>query len=382
MRHTRARAPARALAIGGEAAPGPVRAAFLAFLPPVIMMPNGRYCAISRGVSFMLRFAACSILTLHLLSASARGALPESGTVKCDSSGDAAAGVSERFHVPPHSFDYKLARRHDLRHTGVAVYDLTFPSCVKSEIPANNTVHAEVFVPAGNGPFPAAIVLDILQGDALIARGEAMWLAQNGVAGVVVYMAHYGPRRPPGSTVRLLSPNIGKTIEAVRQSVIDIRCTVAWLASRPEFDANELGLVGTSLGSLVGAVAAANEPRIKNVCLMLGGGGLVDAYYDHPMARPYLPIVELMGGKPLMKAIIGPVDPLTYAKQLKGKNLLMVCASRDEVVPVSAAKTLWQATGKQKIVWVDATHVGSALHLVTMLRAMSDHIGGSKMGDR
>jgi dienelactone hydrolase len=257
--------------------------------------------------------------------------------------------------------EYKLAPRHDLKHSGVRVYDLTFPSPVKTEIPENNTVHCELFMPAGEGPFPVAIVLDILQGNAVIARGQCMWLAQNGVAGMVVYMAHYGPRRPPGSRTRLISTDVFKSIDGVKQTVLDCRRAVAWLASRPEFDRDRIGLAGTSLGSLVGAVVSANEPLIKNVCLVLPAGGLVDAFYDHPKAAPYRPIVDALGGKFTMKLIIDPVDPLTYANQLRGKNLLMIAASRDDILPPSAAKRLWEATGKQRIVWFDTTHVGAAV---------------------
>jgi dienelactone hydrolase len=303
---------------------------------------------------------------------------PATGTVRFDPKDDEKAGVVERYRMPVFSFDYKLTLRHDLRHTGVRVFDLTFPSPVKSSVPENNTVYAELFLPPGDGPFPAAVVLDILQGNALVSRGEAMWLAQNGVAGLVVYMAHYGPRRPPGSTVRLLSMNIPHTLDAVKQTVLDIRCAVAWLASRKEIDANRIGITGTSLGSFLSAIVAANEPRIKNVCLMLTGGGLVDAYYDHPLAKPYTPLIDLVGGKLTMKLLIAPVDPLTYAKQLKGKNLLMVCASRDDVVPPKAATRLWEATGKQKIVWVNSTHVGAGLYAMTALGAMSEHLRGDK----
>ena len=79
-----------------------------------------------------------------------------------------------------------------------------------------------------------------------------------------------------------------------------------------------------------------------------------------------------------MKALINPIDPLTYADLLKEKKLLMVCASRDDVVPPQAAKALWEATGKQKIVWIDSTHVGAALHTMTMLSEMTEHVGGKK----
>ncbi|WP_439625240.1 alpha/beta hydrolase [Gemmata sp.] len=307
----------------------------------------------------------------------AAGTEPETGTFTFDGPTDEKDGVAERFRIPARTFDYKLSLRHDLKATGVKVYDLTFPSPVKTAVPENNTVHCELFLPPGKGPFPAAVVLDILQGNALIARGQCMWLAQHGVAGMVVYMAHYGPRRPPGSPNRLLSPNVTKSVEGVKQTVLDVRCAVAWLASRPaQFDPKNLGLVGTSLGSLVGAVAAANEPRLTNVCLLLPGGGLVDAYYNHPKAEPYRPLIDLLGGRFTLKLLIGPVDPITYANQLKGKNLLMLCASRDDIVPPSAAKALWAATGKQKIVWFDSTHVGVAVFLMPVLTEMTAHVRG------
>ena len=47
-------------------------------------------------------------------------------------------------------------------------------------------------------------------------------------------MAYYGPRRPPGSKVRLLSTNIARTMDGIRQTVLDIRRAAAWLESRPE----------------------------------------------------------------------------------------------------------------------------------------------------
>jgi dienelactone hydrolase len=326
----------------------------------------------ARGLLALLAVAAANVCGAAEPAAPALA--PAAGKVRIDGRDDAKAGVSDRYRLSDYTFEYKLSLRHDLAYTGVRVYDLSFPSPVKSKVPANNTVYAELFLPPGDGPFPAAVVLDILQGNALVSRGEAMWLAQHGVAGLVVYMAHYGPRRPPGSSVRFLSMNIAHSVESVRQTVLDVRCAIAWLASRKEVDADRLGIVGTSLGSFVSAITAANEPRIKNVCLLLTGGGLVDAFYDHPLAKPYTPLLDLVGGRAALKLVIAPVDPLTYAKQLKQKNLLMICASRDDVVPPVAAKRLWEATGKQQIIWVDGTHVGAAVFSIDALLAMAEHV--------
>src|SRR5439155_29617 len=95
-------------------------------------------------------------------------------------------------------------------------------------------------------------------------------------------------------------------------------------------------------------------------------------YWDHPQAKPYLQLIALWGGdKETLKKMIAPVDPITYADNLKKRDLLMLAASRDDVVPPAAAKALWEATGKQKIVWFNATHVGA----VIVSHAHIDHCG-------
>lgn len=302
---------------------------------------------------------------------------PTTGTARFAPAADEQRSVPERYQLPAKEFAFKLAPRFELRHAGVEVYDLTFASPAPSGNPANDTVHAEYFVPKGAtaaAKVPGVVVLDILDGRAVVPRGQAVWLAQHGVAALFVYMAHYGPRRPPGSSERLLSVDLDHTMVAIRQTVLDCRYAAAWLAARPEVDADKLGLVGTSLGSLIGANVAAAEPRLKNVCLLLPAGGLVDAFYDHPRAKPYAAVVDLLGGKDALKKAIAPADPLTYAPQLKLRNLLLLAASRDDVLPPKAATALWEATGKQAIVWFDATHVGAAAYALPALKAVTEHV--------
>jgi len=322
----------------------------------------------------MLRTAFGTLFALALATPTF-GAEGERGTLKVPAD-DAKAPVAERFRMEAYSGEYKLSTRYNLRHSGVTVYDLTFPSPVKSDCPENNTVYAEYFVPHGKEKCPAVIVLDIMQGNQLIARGEAMWLAQNGVAAMVVLLPYYNERRPLNSKLKLVSTDIVRTLDGIRQGVLDCRCAIAWLAARPEVDAEKLGMVGTSLGSFLAGLTSANEPRIKNVCMLLGGGGLVDAYYDHPKAKPVTEWIDLVGGKRLVKNLIAPVDPITYAAQLKGKNLLMIAAKNDEIVPPKAATQLWEATGRQRIIWLDSGHVTSAFYTMTMLCEVRDHVRG------
>lgn len=291
---------------------------------------------------------------------------------------DAKYRVPERFRLAPHTFAYEDQLRHNLTHSEVEVRVIRFPSPVTSPHSQNNTVHCEYFRPTKPGKYPAVIVLDILQGNALVSRGEAVWLASNGIAALTVTMPYYGERRPDEAITgkqRMLSPDVNKSVDNVCQTVLDCRRAAAWLAAQPEVDAEKLGILGTSLGSFVGGVVAAVDPTIKTGCLLLGGGGLVDVFWDHPQAGLIARGLQVVGiTKEQLKAKLAVVDPLTYADRLKEKKLLLIAASRDDVVPPEAMKRLWEATGKPKLVWVDSTHVGAAAFAFKAMNEVIAHL--------
>jgi cephalosporin-C deacetylase-like acetyl esterase len=187
-------------------------------------------------------------------------------------------------------------------------------------------------------------------------------------------MAYYGPRRPPGTKLRLLSTNVIHTLEAVRQTVLDVRRAAAWLEARPEIDPQRLGLHGTSLGSIIGALAAEMEPRLQRVSIVLGGGGLVEAFYNHPQAAPYRRWYERFGGtKEQVARVLAPIDPVTCAANLKDRKVLMIAAKRDEIIPRSATEALWQAAGKPTLLWYDCGHYGAALYFSTIMSQVVNH---------
>ena len=284
------------------------------------------------------------------------------------------SNIPERYRLEARQFDYELELKYELKESGVDVFVLRYPSPVKSPYPENNTVYAEYYRPRKKGPFPAVIVLDITAGDQTLSRTIANYLAQNGIAGLFVQMAYYGPRRPATPKVRLLSTNVKQSMDAVRQTVLDLRFATAWLASRPEVNANRLGIMGTSLGSLVGTLTAEMEPRLGRLAILLGGGGFVDAFWDDPRARTYRDAYVLLGGtKESVKKIFAPVDPLTCAGNLKKQKVLIMAASRDDILPPRMATALWKASGEQQIVWFDCTHVGAVAYLGVGLQKILEH---------
>jgi dienelactone hydrolase len=297
----------------------------------------------------------------------------ESGTFRFDPVGD-QSNIPERYRLAGRDVPYQSSLKYDLPASGETVYRITFPSPVTTPTPENNTVHTEYYRPHGDGPFPAVVILDITGGDQSLSRMIAAYLAQHRVAALFVQMAYYGPRRPLNSKLRLMSPDLAQTTAAVRQTVLDCRVAVAWLASRPEIDPHRLGILGTSLGSFISALTGEMEPRLGRVAILLGGGGLVDAYWDHPQALPIRTLYQIAGGgKDRVKEVFAPIDPLTCASNLKDRKVLMVAASRDEIVPPSAARALWEAAGQPRILWYDTTHYGAALYIPAILGPVVEH---------
>jgi murein DD-endopeptidase MepM/ murein hydrolase activator NlpD/cephalosporin-C deacetylase-like acetyl esterase len=297
----------------------------------------------------------------------------EKGTVRFVPRGD-QKNVPERYRLQEHEFDWEMNPKGTLALAGIEVYELRFPSPLKTPHAENNIVHAEYYRPKKPGPLPCVIVLDITGGNQTLSRTIARHLAQNDIGGLFVQMAYYGPRRPKGSSMRLLSYNVEHTFAAIQQTVLDLRRAAAWMESRPEIDKNRLGIMGTSLGSFMAALTAEMEPKLGRLCVMLGGGGFIDGYYDHPLAGPYRKFYESVGGtKELLEQMIAPIDPITYAGNLKDRKVLIVAARNDEVVPPRMAENLWKATGQQRIIWLNTGHYSAVLYLVPGLTSVVEH---------
>jgi len=281
----------------------------------------------------------------------------------------------EMYHLKKSDLNYKLTPKLQLPISNVDVFVLTFPSLIETPYAENNTVYAEYYVPKNLKIFPATVVLDITGGDQSLSRTISSYLASRGIGALFVQMAYYGPRRPPGSKVRLLSPDIKHTTKAIQQTVLDIRCATAWLEQRENVDKARIGITGTSLGSMIGALSAEMEPSVTKVVVLLGGGGLIEGYYDHPQALLLRKGFELFGGtKKQLVNLLAPIDPLTYAENLKEKQLLQIAGKNDEIVPPSMAKALWEKSGKQQIQWYDCGHYTAAFYFFDALNLIANHL--------
>ena len=316
------------------------------------------------SISSTLAILTLWVIVLALAPSPARAEkAPLKGEVRFTPSATEAE-LPDFFQLQPHSFPFEQT----FLPTGSTRTELslvTFPSPVKTPHENNNTVHCEYFQSLGDGKRPAVVVLHILGGDFDLARLFCTQLASTGTSALFLKMPYYGPRRQPDLPNRMISPDPKETVAGMKQAVLDIRRGVAWLAAREEVDAEQLGIFGISLGGITGALAATVEPRISKACLMLAGGDVAQVAWTSPeMGKLRGKWVENGGTKESFFELLKAVDPVTYSARMKGRQVLMLNASRDEVIPKACTESLWKAFGEPEIVWYDAGHYSVMRHIL------------------
>ncbi len=138
---------------------------------------------------------------------------------------------------------------------------LTFTSAVESPYPENNRMMARFF-PAPGSPRRAVIVLPQWNSDAGGHIGLCKLLNKFGLTALRMSMAYHDVRMP-AELKRAdyhVSSNIGRTIAATRQSIIDVRSCIDWL-ERQGYE--RIAILGSSLGSCIAFIAAAHDTRLK-----------------------------------------------------------------------------------------------------------------------
>jgi pimeloyl-ACP methyl ester carboxylesterase len=138
---------------------------------------------------------------------------------------------------------------------------LRFRSPVRTPYPENNVVWADYF-PAEKAAGRAVLVLPQWNADEGGHVALCKLLNLFGMSALRLNLAYHGPRRPAGESRAdfHVSPNIGRTIHAGRQSVVDARACLDWLESQGY---TRIGILGTSLGSCIAYITAAHDVRVR-----------------------------------------------------------------------------------------------------------------------
>ena len=140
---------------------------------------------------------------------------------------------------------------------------LRFTSPVKSPYAENNLANARWFpAPEKKKTKRAVVVLPHWNSDAISHNALCTAFNWFGISALRLSMPYHDIRRPAelSRADYAVSSNVGRTIDAARQAVADIRSCFDWLAQQGY---SEFGILGTSLGSCYAFLASAHDERIR-----------------------------------------------------------------------------------------------------------------------
>ena len=143
---------------------------------------------------------------------------------------------------------------------------LRFTSPVRTPYPENDFVNARWY-PAPTEkqqgkPKQAIVVMPQWNADAFSHNALCLLFNRFGISALRLSKPYHDIRRPAEleRSDYAVSSNIGRTISACRQAVVDIRCCMDWLEAQGY---EQFGILGTSLGSCYAFLSSAFDPRIQ-----------------------------------------------------------------------------------------------------------------------
>ena len=239
--------------------------------------------------------------------------------VFCDSA-ELTAAHSDRFFALPD------------RVSDVTIDDqwVRFPSSITTGIAGNDIVHAKVTTA---GAFDHAVIVfhhwNAMSRNATLAR----YLARQGLTVVEIAMPYHLERSRPCSSYAdyMLSSNLGMTLQAVRQAVVDGRQLIKVLQ---QAGYRKVSVLGISLGSWVAGLVAAHDPAVQKASLLLSGGSLADMVWSGGATENIRAGLEGRMELSELRRAWAPLSLGTYAARLSrlALDVQFILAARDKVV--------------------------------------------------
>src|SRR5450755_2405032 len=204
---------------------------------------------------------------------------------------------------------------------------LRFTSPVRTPYPENNLVNARWFPAPGRR---AIVLLPHWNADAVAYNSLCRVFNLMGIAVLRLTMPYHDIRMPAETTRAdyAVSANIGRTLDAVRQGVVDIRSCIDWLETQGY---SQFGIVGTSLGSCFAFIAAAHEPRLRVAAFNHASTYVADVVWHGQSTRHIRQGIEQQIDLDRLRQAWLAVSPMSYFKHFSRwpKKSLIVYAKYD-----------------------------------------------------
>ncbi len=214
---------------------------------------------------------------------------------------------------------------------------LRFTSPVPTRYPENDIVNARWY-PANPAkaqpgrPKQAIIVMPQWNADAFSHNALCTLFNRFGISALRLSKPYHDIRRPAEleRSDYAVSANIGRTIAACQQAVVDIRSCLDWLESQGY---QQFGVLGTSLGSCYAFVAAAHDPRLEICAFNHASTCFGDVVWTGQSTRHIRQAFEHAGlTQDQVRQLFTSISPASYMQQFASaprRRTLVVHATYD-----------------------------------------------------
>jgi Alpha/beta hydrolase domain containing 18 len=204
---------------------------------------------------------------------------------------------------------------------------LRFTSPVRTPFAENNLASARWFPGKGES---AVVLLPHWNSDALAYTSLSRVLNRLGISVLRLSMPYHEIRRPAQiqRADYAVSANLGRTLDACRQAVLDVRCCLDWLEQQGY---RKLGVIGTSLGSCYAFLAAAHDQRIAVAAFNHASTYFADVVWHGQSTRHIRQGLEPEIDLERLRGLWSAISPMSYFQQFARwpKKSLIVYAKYD-----------------------------------------------------
>lgn len=259
-----------------------------------------------------------------------------------------------------------------------------FPTPRPSGVAENDVYPVEFFIPKRKAT-AAMIVLPMWKGGSLIAeRMTAGDLAALGYLVAVMPLPYQFQRAPKGvrSGNWTVSADFDRTKQVMIQALAEIEEMTTRLAARPDVTDGRVGILGISLGAHVAAAAYQKDPRLSAGVFVMAGGDLASLLFRDVRETRKMREAILEQGltREQVEEKLELLDPAkaqdypTWPCFPRYPGVLMINATKDNIVPPENARALHAALGRPKIVWYPEDHYSMALRFPVILSEVQEHL--------
>ena len=221
---------------------------------------------------------------------------------------------------------------------------LRFTSPERTPYAENDQVNARWFpAPAHkdpNRPRQAIVVMPQWNADAFSHNSLCRIFNRMGISALRLSKPYHDIRRPAEleRSDYAVSANVGRTLSACRQAVVDIRCCIDWLEQQGY---EQFGVLGTSLGSCYAFLASAHDKRIRVNAFNHASTAFGDVVWAGQSTRHIRQALEEAGlTQPRLRDLWAAISPVSYYDRVASaevdgplKRVLLVYANYDLTFP-------------------------------------------------